>query len=92
MKPTCPFCGAELPAWGSIAKHLWQSPCGKREVCGSTISFGRTGRRGLRSIICWCGWAFSLRKKHGSKSWAAHIKAVGGLANHILELTIGEQR
>lgn len=91
MKITCCFCDAPVPAWSSLAKHLGKSECGRRAVQGNTFALGVTGNK-INFVRCWCGFIYALKRKQGKKTskWAVHMRSVGGLANHILELTMGE--
>lgn len=91
MKPACCFCDTEFPTWEGLADHVCTTDCGYPIINGKRPMF--LLRRSGNQIVCWCGKTFGLRRKlyRAQTMWAAHMETVGGLANHILELTIGEQ-
>lgn len=99
-KPDCPLCELSFPSWQALAWHLVQEHTGlsvglKRGKW--TVNLHRT-KKG--TVCCWCKSYFELgpnpapgfvewAAEHSTSRFARHLERHGGVAAHILEVTLG---
>lgn len=90
--PDCCLCGRAFTTWYELAYHLVHEHLGVVVAGGKRFGWARD----RRAVRCWCGGYFQHRNvaplwresDNAASAFAAHLERKGGLAAHILEITM----